>query len=130
MSTQENSPSPEEAARGIGILANVIFLIFLLFPFLSLNGVTMRSNYRYIIWAMAIVALILRVKEKEKAAMIFSVLSTLSWIIIYAMSWQSGKLTALTFGLEMKTHPITALLMLLLSILMIRPSLISASSEK
>lgn len=129
MSTPEKTPSPEENARAIGVAANVGFLIFLLFPFISLNGVTIPSTRRYIIWIAAIIALVLRIMEKEKAAVFFSVLSTIAWIVIYAMQWQSSRLAEYEWGLAMKIHPFTALLLLLASILMIHPSLINGQSK-
>ena len=129
MSTPEKTPSPEENARAVGVTANVGFLIFLLLPFVSLNGVTMHSNYRYIIWIVAIIALVLRIMEKEKAAVFFSVLSTIAWIVIYAMQWQAGRVMEFELGLAMKTHLFTALLLLLASILMIHPSLVNGQSK-
>ncbi len=130
MNTNENLLNVEGNARSVGIIANIMFLVFLLFPFISLSGVNMHSRYRYIIWIMAITAMVLRIRKKEKAAMFFSILSMFAWIIIYAMLWQSSRLTEYTFGFVMKTHLFTVLLLFVSSILMIRPSLISTLLKK
>lgn len=110
----------------IGIAANVFFLVFLLFPVVSVNGETMHSNKSFLIWIAAIAALCLRFKKKEKATVIASCLSMILCIIVYTMLTVGiyGVVIGIGGSAKVKLHIITVLLLLISSVIMIKPSLL------
>lgn len=117
----ENLSTQGTKAWKIGIAANVMFLVFLLFPIVSVNGKTMHSTRSYLIWIAAIVALFLRIRKKEKATVMASFLSLILCIIVYTML--AAGIYAVVGG-STKVHIITALLLLISSVIMIKPSLL------
>lgn len=119
----ENLSTQGTKAWKIGIAANVMFLVFLLFPIVSVNGETMHSTRSFLIWIAAIAALCLRIKKKEKATVIASFLSMILCIIVYTML-AVGIYGVIGGSLKVKVHIITALLLLISSVIMIKPSLL------
>ncbi|MCM1258140.1 MAG: hypothetical protein NC307_09845 [Roseburia sp.] len=122
----ENLSTPGTKTWKIGIAANVMFLVFLLLPMVSVNGKTMHSTRSYLIWIAAVVALILRIRKKEKATAVISFVSLILCIIVYTM------LAVGLYGViggSVKVHIITALLLLISSAIMIKPSLLGEKLE-
>jgi len=116
----------------IGIIANIIFLIFLLFPFVILNGVTMHSNKRFIIWIAGIAALILRIRKNERGTVIASIVSLVAFVILYTMLaiGAKGMLIMFTPDASLKIHFLTFFVLLISSITMIHPALLIKKAEK
>lgn len=127
----QTAPSDfKQKTRTIGILANILFFIFLWFPFVSVNGQTIHSDHRFFIMGAAVVTLILRFRKSEKFVTAASIITVIICIVIYTEIYTGLRqiMVAYYSNSDMSVNILTCLLLAASSVLMIHPALLVKKS--
>ena len=128
MTKQTQTPRSGGAQKAwtVGVLANVLFLVFQFFPLFSVNGSTLYTGHRFWVLTVGAAALFLRLMKKEKGTAVASGAAAAAAVILYTIAYSGlEKAVNILGGADVSLNFLTCLLLAASAVLMIRPSLLA-----